>query len=317
MLSVIGMAINSELKKQLQSRLSDRVRFDEPMSAHTTFRVGGPADAFVTAIDETEMIFLIKWINDNGLPFFIIGGGTNLLVRDRGIRGIVISLAKNLARISRQGLTGLSAMAGANLGTLCRFAIRNGLSGLNFALGIPGTVGGAVRMNAGAWKGSIGNVIDGIRIIQPDGKVESMEKGALKFSYRSLSFASESSGDLSSSVILEAIFSLSQQSPESLKAEADTMLNARKKSQPIGFASAGCFFRNPDDRESAGKLIDLAGAKGLRVGDAEVSEKHANFIVNRGKASADDIIRLMRIVQETVFQKFNVMLEPEVKIVGD
>ncbi|MBC2715799.1 MAG: UDP-N-acetylmuramate dehydrogenase [Desulfobacteraceae bacterium] len=311
------MAIQSELKKQLKNRFFDRVRFDEPMAPHTSFRVGGPADAYVTATDENEMTYLIKWVKENNLPFFIIGGGTNLLVKDQGIRGVVISMADGLVKISQHGATVLSAMAGASLSALCRFAINHGLSGLNFALGIPGTVGGAIRMNAGAWKGDMSDVLDSIRIILPDGSIESVDKTGLTFSYRSLSFAAENRRDLSSCVIIEGRFLLSHQRPEFLKAKADSLLNARKKSQPTGFASAGCFFKNPDNRESAGKLIDLAGGKNLRVGDAEVSTKHANFIVNRGRATAEDILRLMNIVQEAVFKKFNIMLEPEVKIVGD
>ncbi len=172
-------------------------------------------------------------------------------------------------------------------------------------------------MNAGAWKGEINDVLESIRVIYPDGSVETVEKTDLKFSYRSLSFSEENSRDISSSVILEGRFLLSQQAPDILKAEADEMLKARKKSQPAGLASAGCFFKNPENSEPAGKLIDLAGGKGLRSGDAAVSEKHANFIVNHGKASAKDILWVMQNVQEIVFKKFNIMLEPEVKIVGD
>lgn len=311
------MAIQSEIKKQLINRFSDRVRFDEPMSVHTTFRVGGPADVFVTVTDESELIDLIKCLNENSLAFYILGGGTNLLVKDHGIRGVVIHMARELAKISQSGATMISVMAGANLSALCRFAIHHGLSGLNFALGIPGTVGGAIRMNAGAWKGEIGDVLESIRVLCPDGRIETMDKTSLTFSYRSLSLAEENNKDLSSSVIIEGRFLLSQQRPEILQAEADELLKARKKSQPTALASAGCFFKNPEDFESAGKLIDLAGGKGLRAGDAAVSEKHANFIVNQGRATAEDILRLMHTVQELVLKKFNILLEPEVKIVGN
>ena len=262
------------------------------MAHHTTFRVGGPADVFVTVADEKEMIFLVKWLKENDLPFLIIGGGTNLLVKDRGIRGAVISMTKSLAKISQIGSVTISAMGGASFNSLCRFAIRKGLGGLNFALGIPGTVGGAIRMNAGAWDCSIGDVVDSIRIIGPDGAIQSVDKSGLCFSYRSFSFSEQNKMDLSSCVIFEARLLLSRQHPDDLKAEADALLNARKASQPAGEATAGCFFKNPKNRESAGKLIDLAGGKGLRSGDAAVSEKHANFIVNRGKASAEDILQV-------------------------
>jgi len=311
------MVIKSELKKQLMNRFADRVRFDEPMALHTTFRVGGPADVFITVTEENELIYLMQWVQDNNMAYYILGGGTNLLVKDKGIRGVVIYMAKALAKISQSGEMMLSAMAGASLSTLCRFAIHHGLSGLNFALGIPGTVGGAIRMNAGAWKGEVGDVLDSIRVLGPDGSIELIDKKSLTFSYRCLSVAEENNKDFSSSVILEGRFLLSQQRSEVLKAEADEILKARKKLQPAGLASGGCFFKNPDNGEPAGKLIDLAGCKGLRSGNAAVSEKHANFIVNQGQASAVDILRIMHKVQETVLKKFNIMLEPEVKIVGN
>jgi UDP-N-acetylmuramate dehydrogenase len=311
------MAIQSELKKQLINRFADRVRFDEPMSVHTTFRVGGPADVFVTVTDENELIDLFKRLKEYSLAFYILGGGTNLLVKDNGIRGVVIHMARGLAKISQYGASKISAMAGANLSALCRFAIHHGLSGLNFAMGIPGTVGGAIRMNAGAWQGEIGDVLENIRVLCPDGRIETMDKTGLTFSYRSLSFDEDNNTDLSSYVILEGRFLLSQQRSETLQAEADELLKTRKKSQPIALASAGCFFKNPENYESAGKLIDIAGGKGLRSGDAVVSEKHANFIVNQGRASAEDILRLMHMVQELVLKKFNILLEPEVKIVGN
>jgi len=316
------MALQTDLKKQLKNRFSDQVRFDEPMALHTTFRVGGPADAFITVNDESELVYLIQWLKENNLAFYILGGGTNLLVKDNGIRRVVIFMAKRLAKISQSGTTMISAMGGAGLSALCRFAIHHGLSGLNFALGIPGTVGGAIRMNAGAWKGEISDVLESIRVIYPDGSVETVDKTGLTFSYRSVSYRSvsfteENNRDISSSVILEGRFALSQKSSDILKAEADEILKARKNTQPTGWASAGCFFKNPENSEPAGKLIDLAGGKGLRSGDAAVSEKHANFIVNQGKASAKDILRVMESVQEIVFKKFNIMLEPEVKIVGD
>ena len=157
--------MNAALKKQLQNRFSDRVRFDEPMSAHTSFRIGGPADAYVMPANESELVFLIKLINENGLRFFILGWGTNLLVKDKGFRGVVIATSPYLNTISMTGPVQISAMAGARLNALCRYATDKGLSGMNFALGIPGTVGGAILMNAGTSHGTISNVLDRIRII--------------------------------------------------------------------------------------------------------------------------------------------------------
>jgi len=308
--------MKGKLKKQLQTRLSDRVRFDEPMSAHTSFRIGGSADAYVMPADESELVFLIKWINENGLRFFIIGGGTNLLVRDQGIRGVVICLAK-LNDISRQGSAKVLAMAGAKLNTLCRYAIDNGLLGMNFSLGIPGTVGGAIRMNAGTAHGTISSVLDSIRIIRPDGNDKKLDKSSLMFSYRGLALPDEHNRDENSSVIIEGDFSFSQNVTAKVKAEAEAVLKKKQKIQPTELATAGCFFKNPDTGESAGQIIDQAGLKGVTVGDAAVSEKHANFIYNRANATAEDVLRLADIVRETVFKKFNIILETEVKIIGE
>ncbi len=310
------MAINEKLKKQLQTRFSNRVRFDEPMSAHTSFRIGGPADAYVMPADESELADLIKWINETGLRFFIMGGGTNLLVRDQGIRGIVICLAK-LNDLSRQGSAKVLAMAGAKLNTLCRYAIDNGLSGMNFALGIPGTVGGAIRMNAGTAHGTISSVVDGIRIIRPDGNVKKLDKSSLKFSYRGLELHEENKGDENPCVIIEGGFSFSKNVLPDVKAEADAVLRKKQKNQPTELASAGCFFKNPDTGASAGQLIDQAGLKEVCVGDAVVSEKHANFIYNRNNATAEDVLRLAEIVKETILKKFNITLETEVKVIGE
>lgn len=310
------MGLSVALKDQLTKKFADRVRFDEPMTAHTTFRVGGPADAFVTVTDEKEITFLVRWLRQNELPFLIVGAGTNLLVRDGGIRGVVIAMTRSLAKISQPDAVTVSAMGGAGLNAVCRFAIRKGLAGLNFALGIPGTVGGAIRGNAGAWERDMEKVVHSLRIISPDGTVALVDKTQLAFSYRALSLVDQCR-DLSASIILEARFSVSQQGPEILKAEADRLLSARKKTQPVGTFSAGCFFKNPENCEPAGKLIDLAGGKDLRSGDAAVSSKHANFIVNQGRASAEDILRLMNRIQEAVLKKFNILLEPEVKIVGE
>lgn len=311
------MAMNAKLKQQLQNRFSDRVRFDEPMSAHTSLKVGGPADAYVMPANESELSFLIKWTNETGLRFFILGWGTNLLVKDQGIRGIVISMASHLNKIIRKSSTKVTAMAGAGLSTLCRYAIDNGLSGMNFALGIPGSVGGAIRMNAGTNHGSVSDVLDSVRIIRADGNSKKLDASSLMFSYRGFELPDEEIRAENPSVILEGDFSLSQKTSTDVKAEAKDVLKQRRETQPKGLATAGCFFKNPDTGESAGYLIDQAGLKGACVGDAAVSEKHANFIHNRGNASAQDMIRLMESVQETVFKKFNIKLEPEVKIVGE
>lgn len=310
------MAMKTALKNQLHQRFTHRVRFDEPMSGHTSFRVGGPADVWVAAADESDLVFLMRILRDNGLPFLVLGGGTNLLVKDGGFRGVVIAMTGKLTEISRIDTTKISAMAGAKLNTLCRYAIDKGLAGMNFAIGIPGTVGGGIRMNAGTALGDMGSVLDSIRMIGPDGESRRLDRSLLQFSYRRLTLSDAVPVDLNDCIIVDGHFTLIPGSPESLAAEADTLLKRRKSAQPTHLASAGCFFKNPENGEPAGKLIDLAGLKGLRVGAAEVSPMHGNYIVNRGTASADDILKLMEIVRETVFKKFNIFLEPEVQIVG-
>jgi len=310
------MAIKTTLKNQLHQRFASRVRFDEPMSGHTSFRVGGPADAWIAATDENDLVFLMRMLRDNGLPFLILGGGTNLLVKDGGFRGIAISMIDRLAEISQIGTTKISAMAGAKLNSLCRYAMDKGLAGMNFAMGIPGTVGGGIRMNAGTALGAMSSVLESIRILLPDGESRRLAASLLQFGYRRLTLPDAAHADLNDCMIIDGHFALTPGSPETLAAEADMLLKKRKSAQPTQLASAGCFFKNPENFETAGKLIDLAGLKGFRVGAAEVSPMHGNYIVNRGGASATDILKLMEIVQETIFEKFNIFLEPEVQIVG-
>jgi UDP-N-acetylmuramate dehydrogenase len=311
------MAIKTNLKDQLQQRFTDRVRFDEPMSAHTSFRVGGPADALVTVTDENEMAFLVPFLRDNGLPFLILGGGTNLLVKDGGFPGVVISMAGRLSEIIQVAATKITAMAGAKLNTLCRYAIEKGLAGMNFAVGIPGNVGGAIRMNAGTTRGAIGGVLENIRVMGLDGTIIRLDASRLRFGYRRMTLPETMFADVNQFVIIDGQFLLTAGFPEVLAAEADMLLKKRKAAQPVHLASAGCFFKNPAEGGAAGKLIDMAGLKGLRVGDAEVSALHANYLVNRGNASAADILTLMEIVREKVVAAFNIYLEPEVQIVGN
>ncbi len=310
------MALSAVLKKELSDRFADRVRFDEPMADHTTFRIGGPADAFVTATSEQDLAFLLPWLAKNSLSLLVLGNGSNLLVKDGGIRGVVVVMKKNLSKIQFKKPHRLCAMAGAGLTAVCRSAIKQGLKGLNFAMGIPGTVGGAIRMNAGAWGQDMGSIVRSLRIMNQDGAIKEIDKSQIRFSYRSFALA-DPRMDRDFGVILEGRFELTPEPPALLQAEADALLAARKASQPPGRLTAGCFFRNPVNHEPAGRLIDLAGGKALAVGDAMVSERHGNFIVNKGRATAGDVLRLKDMVQEAVFNQFNVLLEPEVAIVGE
>jgi UDP-N-acetylmuramate dehydrogenase len=330
------MSLNREANNWLRHRFGQNVKFDEPMSKHTYFGIGGPVDAFVVPQRRKDLIDLIIWAGQMQQPYIVIGDGTNLLVRDAGIRGLVIVLTKCLNKISRldsgDETTIISAMAGARLQALCKFAIESGLEGMNFAIGIPGTVGGGIMMNAGTAAGSMEGVLDSIEVLLPGGERLTIERGQLVFRYRKLSLINVApNGDLEKTIILEGRFQLQPSDARYLKKEAQEMWNKRRMylkkeaqemwnkrrmAQPSNYASAGCFFKNPASGKTAGELIELAGLKGKRVGGAEVSSKHANFIINTDNATAADVMALMEIVQETVSQTFNIELKPEVKIVG-
>lgn len=312
-------ALDSDAKKWLAERFGKDVRFDEPMAEHTSFRVGGPADAYVRPRNFENLAMLVKWSEKNSVPYIVVGSGTNLLVRDNGIRGMIIVLVQCSNDIVRTGgesdRISVTAMAGAKLKSLCRFALENSLAGMNFALGIPGTVGGAIVMNAGTPLGEIADVLDAIKVLRPTGEVRRFEKKDLTAGYRRFAWPG-SDADRERQIVLEGCFTLRPADRNLLLKEAAAIVENRKIKQPWQLPSAGSFFKNPASGKPAGELIDLAGLKGKQIGDAAVSSKHANFIVNTGSASAADILALMRYVQKTVSDKFNVHLEPEVKIVG-
>ncbi len=315
------MSIDKDSINWLNNLFGGCVKFGEPMSRHTYFRVGGPADAFICPDNVEKLKELLRWAGDKRIPHIVIGDGSNLIVRDKGIPGIVIALTKCLNEISRSGGNGesvlIEAMAGVRTQTFCRYAIEEGLSGINFALGIPGTVGGAIMMNAGTSSGSISDVLDSVNVMLSSGTMLRIKREALDFSYRKLSWDKNFTGsNREEPIIIGGCFRLFQSNPVELKKEARAILKKRRDNQPTGMASAGCFFKNPPSGKTAGQLIDMAGLKGTRIGGAEISARHANFIVNTGAASASDILGLMQLVQEAVFKIFNVNLEPEVKIFG-
>jgi len=315
------MALDKTAQKWLEDRFKNDVRFDEPMSRHTSLKVGGPADAFVTPATREDLQRLIQWSAEAGLPFLVIGDGTNLLVKDAGIAGLVIVLTKCLNHISTTGSrTGgvlVRAMAGARLHRLCAFAISANLKGMNFALGIPGTVGGAIMMNAGTAHGWIRDVLEEITLLTPSGETQTVSKGQLDFSYRKLSLKS-STANLAPGVptIMDGQFFLYPSDGQQLQQEAEEILRKRRESQPTHLPSAGCFFKNPVSGKPAGELIDLAGLKGKKIGGALISSEHANFIINSGGASAGDVLALMETARTAVLKMFNIELEPEVRIVG-
>lgn len=317
-----GSRLRANEKKWLMALMGQRVQFDVPMRHHTTLAVGGPADAVVMPADKNELVNLVCGLQQRGIPCLVVGGGSNLLVQDGGIRGVVISLRPHFKGITTlaSGLehVHITVKAGTGLRTLCRHTLRQGLAGMIFAIGIPGSVGGAIAMNAGAVGSSMADVLEAITILGPDGRLRAIRGADLDFSYRRLCLpAQDLTAGAFRGVIIDGRFRFRPASPRQLKDDARKILIERRSRQPMGAASAGCFFKNPSTGPSAGELIDKAGLKGERVGDAQISFRHANFITNRGHARAADILALAEIIKHRVADRFGVELEPEVAIVGE
>lgn len=286
-----------------------RVSLDEPLSVHTSFGVGGPADLFIEPHTPSALAMAIRVLRANAVPYVVIGKGTNLLAADAGVRGAVVSLHPGLSRVEVKG-SRVIAGAGATIGKFCHVAADAGLSGAEFTAGIPGTIGGGLNMNAGANGGSMGDLAMGVTVLDSDGFAQVLTGKDLDWGYR------ESRVSRESLCVVEATFAMAVSSPERVHQAIYEALQNRCQKQPLGSRSAGSIFKRPPG-DYAGRLIEEAGAKGLRVGGAEISRKHANFIVNTGSATAADVIRLIRMVQHTVYDRFGVWLEPEVRIIGE
>jgi UDP-N-acetylmuramate dehydrogenase len=289
---------------------------NEPLSRHTSFGIGGPADLLVYPEDHDDLAALLREIGAQKLNFVVLGGGTNILVRDGGFRGVAISLRRlNAIRVEREyrSLGGTYAVvyaeAGATLAKVISFTANEALTGLEFATGIPGTIGGAVCMNAGTAEGEMGDVVETVTVLTPGGELVTRSKEEMGFGYRT---ANVPAGH----VVLSALLQLRHDEQKKIEARVKALMDKRKERQPWGLQNAGSMFKNPLD-ESAGKLIESAGLKGKTVGGAQVSEKHANFIVNTGKAKAADVLALMELVKQTVLDVHGARLEPEIKIIGE
>jgi len=308
-----GVAAVSRLDRHaLDQIFGERVRFDEPLSRHTSFRIGGPADVWVEVADVEEIRRVQALATAADLPLFVLGGGTNILVSDRGVRGVVVRLGRALACLDwRANGSGLHARAGAalSLKRLVTEAIARDLSGLEFAEGIPGTVGGGLLMNAGAFGGELGNVVEYVDGVDVHGDLQRFPRSALRFGYRRF--------DLPPGFIVTHLdFLLQPGEPAAIHAKRDDAKRRRAAHQPLGHPNAGSIFKNPPG-EYAGRLIDAVGMKGQRHGGAMVSEQHANFIVNVGGATAADVRALMIEAARRVWEAKGVRLEPEIKLVGD
>ena len=310
--------MKTEELKIIFEDVSCEKRFNEPMRNYTSFRIGGNADLLIFPEDIDDLRNVLYICRDKKIPLFILGFGTNLLIKDGGIRGVVVSLNKGFREIRIADDEMITAGAGAGLQTLVSFALKNELSGIEFAVGIPGSVGGALIMNAGTRDGEMKDIVKSVKIMTDDGEIKVIKREDIGFSYRHSDFPS-------GSVVLETEVVLKRGNSR-VKKKMELLIADRKSKQPLSSYSAGSVFKNPPLSPlskggcggiSAGRLIESAGLKNFSVGDAAVSEIHSNFIVNRGNATAGDVLRLIEIVKERVFTKTGISLEEEIKIVGE
>lgn len=297
----------------IQQRLSTFARADqwlcqEPMSRHTTFKVGGPADILFFPESETQIQCAIEAARAEGLNTLILGNGSNLLVRDGGIRGLVIALGDRYAECTIEGNI-ITAQAGISLAKLASLALQHSLTGLEFASGIPGTLGGGVVMNAGAYGGQLSDVLIDARVLL-NGQIVTLTRDEMQMGYRTTLPLREGG------IVLSARFALNAGDSDAIARQMKTLNAQRREKQPLNFPSAGSTFKRPEGH-FAGALIEQAGLKGFTCGGAQVSEKHAGFIINTGSATAHDLLTLIEKVQAIVFEKFGVHLETEVRIVGE
>jgi UDP-N-acetylmuramate dehydrogenase len=296
----------------LRNRFGERVRFDEPLSRHTSFRIGGPADVWIECEHTADIQAAQELSRESGLPLYVLGGGTNVLVSDRGVRGIVLRLGRPFAVLRWTTIgSGERAIAGAAVPfkKLVTQSIERDLTGLEFAEGIPGTLGGGLRMNAGAFGSEISDVLSAITGIDPEGRERRVPRSHLRFSYRRF--------DLDPGFIVTGLeFDLQRGVRTTIQDRRDEAKRRREMHQPRGYPNAGSVFKNPPGH-FAGRLIEAVGCKGRRYGDAMFSERHANFIVNLGAARAADVRFLMNEAAQKVWEHFGVRIEPEVRLVGE
>ena len=286
----------------------DQVLVNEPMSRHATFRVGGPADALFLPEGEDQLIAALSAAREAGVDAFVIGNGSNLIVRDGGVRGLVIAIGEGMSDIRREDDT-VVAQAGASLARVAGFAQGEGLSGLEFASGIPGTLGGGCAMNAGAYGGQLSDVLIDARVLLAD-RIVTLDRGGMEMGYRT-SLPLRTGG-----IVLSARFALTPDDPAAILERMKDLNARRRDKQPLNLPSAGSTFKRPEGH-FAGALIEQAGLKGRSVGGAQVSEKHAGFIVNTGGATAADVLALIRLVQDEVQARSGIRLETEVRVLGE
>ena len=288
---------------------AENILLEEPMHKHTTFRVGGPAEVFVTVENKEQLEKIIKYLNLVERPYFILGNGSNLLVGDKGYRGVIIRLGGEFNTLNTEG-TLLTAGASVLLSAAAREAMENGLTGMEFASGIPGSIGGGVKMNAGAYDGEMRQIVESVQVMYKDGSILDLDNETMEFGYRNSVIKNRPY------VVLQVSLRLQPGNREEILARMNELAARRKEKQPLEFSIAGSSFKRPE-WYFAGKLIMDSGLRGARIGGAQISEKHCGFVINDGTATAADIAELIQEVSETVKEKFGVTLEPEVILLGD
>ncbi len=297
-------------REAFKEAFGESVVFDSPIAPHVAYRIGGPADILVFPQDENHLVALADLCNRFDLPVTIIGSGTNLLVADEGLRGVVVSLARAFRQIELISTQPHSIRCGAGVGkpALLDWAIEHELKGLEFSAGVPGTLGGGIYMNAGTKYGCYADILTELRLFDFQRGLRDVKRSDLYFGYRETAV-----GD---SLVVSMVFQLSPGNKSAQRLEVDRIIAERALKQPLDFPSCGSTFKNPPEGPAAGRLIERAGLKGMRIGDAEISEKHANFILNKGNAKARDILALIGIIKDRVHAQFQVHLECEVILLG-
>lgn len=290
---------------------TSKIYIDEPMAKHTSFKIGGNADIYVKVNSIEDIKYILKYAKSEDISLNIIGNGSNLLVKDNGIRGITMQIDINeINIIEEKESVMIKVGTGVKIGMLSMMLAKKGISGIEFASGIPGTIGGAIRMNAGAYGKEFKDIIEEVTCITREGTIQKLKKEELDLSYRHSRFCN------TDEIIISAMLNLKKGNSEEIKQHINELLKARKEKQPIELPSAGSTFKRGEDFITA-KLIDEAGLKGFKIGGAQVSTKHAGFIVNIGKATAKDVLNLVEYVTKTVYEKFNKKLELEIEIIGE
>ncbi len=300
-----------KIMQELEEVFQQNFWKDEPMNKHTSFKIGGTADYFVKTTSEEQLKWILKFAQKQNLPFFILGNGTNLLVQDGGIRGIVIQIQQNDYAIEKQKeFAFLTVKAGMTLARLAFIASENGLTGLEELSGIPGTIGGAIKMNAGAYGREMKDIVISSRCMDTMGNIREINLQEHQFGYRKSAF--ETNG----LILLETTIKLEYGSKEKIQQKMAEYKTARMEKQPLEFPNAGSTFKRIANKPTA-KMIEEAGLKGFHIGDAEVSTKHAGFIVNKGKATSKDVLELVKQIQKSVKEKFNQEIELEIIVMGE